>query len=361
MILDLDRLLAVEEPSPDGDRIFHFDVFISHRRFDLPAAFLESLSDLGVIISWDNDLDLRDRRIIHAVSRAMECSRYIALYVSEQYTDSPWCKAEYLSARQFELRFGYSRVLVILESARSTSNLPSALASQPTFLADEPGTATLAAYLISGNSKSKCDQKLLEAKNSSKGHLGPDTDLLETAEQLNLLEQRLQYWLEVGGIPSSVSELGRRTRQVMQLTGTPYTELEDILRDVKRYTLRSTINFAPTEEHTDAALQHLVGIGELVVQAFDNPITRPDADRSSEWLYDFILLPLLLPIMRDSMRRLALAVYRDICLRLETTSLRAHVPVYRMVAEAVALYPGNVDSILHHALVRLLQAEETET
>ncbi|MFJ4452720.1 toll/interleukin-1 receptor domain-containing protein [Pseudomonas sp. NPDC089392] len=358
MIFDIDKLLTMEEPVPEGDRIFHYEVFISHRRFDLPTLFVQTISELGVRVSWDNDFDLRDRRIIHAVSQAMKSSRYILLYVSDQYSDSLWCKAEYLSAIQFEKRFSCSRVLLVLESARATCNIPITLTSHLMFTADDKGMANLAAYVIAENLRSTCDPMLLNACESSKRLLGLDTSLLKLPEQMNILQQRLEYWIEVGGIPQSATELDQRTRDVMNLMGSQFTELESILRDVQRCVLRSTINFVPTEDHSEATLKHLVTIAELVVISFKLPLTCDDSVATAEWLYDLILVPLLLPIISDSTRRRALIAYYDICDQLNRTPERAFVPIYRTVAEAVAFHPGNVDSIINHALVQLLLVGE---
>lgn len=358
MIFDLDKLLTVEKPVPEGDRIFHYEVFISHRRFDLSSPFVQTISELGVRVSWDNDFDLRDRRIIHAVSQALESSRYIMLYVSDHYSDSLWCKAEYLSAIQFEKRFSCSRVLIVLESARATCKIPITLASHPRFSADDKGMANLASHVIAGNLRSTCDAILLDECVSSKRLLGLDINLLELPEQMNILQQRLEYWVGVGGTPQSATERDQRTRKAMKLTGSQFTELEHILRDVQRCTLRSTINFLPTEDHSEATLKHLVAIAELVVISFKLPLTCDDSVATAEWLYQFILIPLLLSIISDSTRRRALAVYNDICDQLEGTSECAFVPIYRIVAEAVAVYPGNVDSIIEHAQVQLLLVEE---
>ncbi|MGQ0591286.1 MAG: toll/interleukin-1 receptor domain-containing protein [Gammaproteobacteria bacterium] len=98
MIVDLDRWLADEQERVAEERVFPHDMFISHRRFDLPADLVDSLSARGANIVWDCDLDLRDRRVMQGVAHAMRRSRFVALYVSERYVDSPWCRAEYLNA-----------------------------------------------------------------------------------------------------------------------------------------------------------------------------------------------------------------------------------------------------------------------
>jgi len=88
MILNLDRWLAVEQERVADGRVFPHDLFISHRRFDLPTDLVDALSTTGVNTVWDCDLDLRDRRVVQGVGRAMRRSRFVALYVSDRYVDS---------------------------------------------------------------------------------------------------------------------------------------------------------------------------------------------------------------------------------------------------------------------------------
>jgi hypothetical protein len=47
MIVDLDRWVADESERESEGSIFPHDMFISHRRFDLPTALVESLSACG--------------------------------------------------------------------------------------------------------------------------------------------------------------------------------------------------------------------------------------------------------------------------------------------------------------------------
>lgn len=79
MIVDLDRWLADEQEHVAEGRAFPHDVFISHRRFDLPIGVVDSLSALGAIVVWDCGLDLRDRRVMQGVAHAMRRSRFVAL------------------------------------------------------------------------------------------------------------------------------------------------------------------------------------------------------------------------------------------------------------------------------------------
>jgi len=85
--LDLDRFLAVSPEPVDPDRIFTFDLFLSHRHYDVPVGLIAAFEEQGVKVAWDLGLDLRDRRIIQAVDRAMSRSRSLALYVSNNYED----------------------------------------------------------------------------------------------------------------------------------------------------------------------------------------------------------------------------------------------------------------------------------
>jgi TIR domain len=48
MIIDLDQWIREEESADLGERMFPHDIFLSHRRFDLPHAWMEGLSESGI-------------------------------------------------------------------------------------------------------------------------------------------------------------------------------------------------------------------------------------------------------------------------------------------------------------------------
>lgn len=152
MIVDLDRWLAGEQKCVAEGRIFPHDMFISHRRFDLPTGLVDSLSVRGANIVWDCDLDLRDRRVMQGVAHAMRRSRFVALYVSDSYVDSPWCRAEYLNALWIEEKFNVPRALVICESEAALSRVPESLHAVHRFALVREGERELAAFVVSGNS-----------------------------------------------------------------------------------------------------------------------------------------------------------------------------------------------------------------
>lgn len=152
MIVDLDRWLADEQEHVAEGRIFPHDVFISHRRFDLPTGMVDSLSVLGANVVWDCDLDLRDRRVMQGVAHAMRRSRFVALYVSDRYVDSPWCRAEYLNALWIEEKFNILRALVICESEAALSRVPENLHIVRRFVLAGEGERELAGFVVSGNS-----------------------------------------------------------------------------------------------------------------------------------------------------------------------------------------------------------------
>lgn len=145
MIYDLDQLIqrdATQEHS--DDRLFAFDLFISHRRFDRPVECIKPLARHDVRAVWDHDLDMRDMRVVHAINRAMQQSRYIGLFVSDGYTDSDWCKAEYLGAVTFEEQYGVSRALVILQLRRGIRRIPPQLRMARRFMMTDAGLTKLA-------------------------------------------------------------------------------------------------------------------------------------------------------------------------------------------------------------------------
>ena len=358
MYFDIDKIIAPDlNAQPEGDRIFSFDLFLSHRQHDSPVRYIESLELLGARVAWDNNLDLRDRRVLLMVSRAMADSRCIALYVSPQYTDSPWCKAEYLTALQSEDRFSIDRMVVILENETATTRVPSPLVTHPRFISNQFGLDATASHVLTANRLSLAGATKLRSLQDVRRSIGLDIELLDVEEKLYLLEQRLRAWLEVGGIPPTAAEKERSIYTAILLANSQFSELEHILREMVDLTLRSFINFAPRQDFSDATLARVVAIGDLVVAAFDESLTRKDAIACSEWMYDFMLLPLLLPISRDCSRLAATETYNALCNRLVHTSQKKFVPIYRTVGKAVGLYPGNAEEIVAHAFQRILIVE----
>ncbi len=53
---------------------------------------------------------------MQGVARAIRRSRFVALWVSNHFVDSPWCRAEYLDALWVEKKYGIPRALVVCEA-----------------------------------------------------------------------------------------------------------------------------------------------------------------------------------------------------------------------------------------------------
>jgi len=96
-ILNLDEMFP--EWQPVTDRVFPCDAFISHKWQD-PASdeLLADLRLLGLEVWHDGHQNLSDQRVIQKVSQALFHSRTVVVCCSGSFDDSPWCRAEYLSA-----------------------------------------------------------------------------------------------------------------------------------------------------------------------------------------------------------------------------------------------------------------------
>ncbi|MHC2148351.1 TIR domain-containing protein [Pseudomonas sp. 210_17 TE3656] len=348
-LLDLDELLQqANQAGEDNDRRFARDVFISHRQSDKPIEFIQRLKTCGVQVAWDLDLDLRDRRVIKAISRLMSTSYSLVLYVSSTFEDSLWCKAEYLSALQSEQDGAPTRVMVVLQNEQARERVPPVLSAAPCYLATD--TDALVGVLLEGNSKVADPLKV------SVSVLQLNEAVLSTEEILNLLEQRLEYWVESAGDLVNVGEDEKRLAYVLEHTGQPYTELEDILRDVKNCAVgRDEVYTRPL---SIISLQRLVCIGQRVAHCLADDTASHSAAASRVWIYGLMLCPLLCAVLNDTTRQSALQVYESICQQLENSPEAVFVPVYRHVAERVVLDPENIENILLEAMVEYLPAYE---
>jgi hypothetical protein len=231
MIVDLDRWLAPEQEHVPEARVFPNDLFISHRRFDLPTGLVDALSAWGANVVWDRDLDLRDRRVMQGVGRAMRRSRFVALYVSDRYVDSPWRRAEYLNALWIEEKYNIPRALVICDSEAALSRVPETLQAVRRFALAQAGGYELAAFVVAGNSVGNATAEGLRHRVPNE-RLAQDVGLLSLDEQLNLLEQRTLFWAERGMAEIHVSEKERAVVHLTQLMSDPLSECEKIFRDV---------------------------------------------------------------------------------------------------------------------------------
>ncbi len=355
MIIDLDQWIHEEESADLGERVFPHDIFLSHRRFDLPHAWVESLSESGVRTVWDCDLELRDRRVMHAIARAMRRSRYVALFVSDFYVDSPWCRAEYLSALTVEEKYKVPRALVIAQSEVAAERVPIELRHQQQYLATQTGATALAALVSRGN-RTGLDPRLEAAiRQVPSDILSPRVDLLTIEEHLNILEQRLAYWVQSEEPVINVSSQARAAHELMNTIGEPYSEIEDIIREVRNLVLERGPAFKPRVGIGETELRRVASIAALVVASYSKPSKFAAARVSESWLYDFLLKPLLLAVSHENTRESAVVSYRKLCEEMVSGSEAEKISVYLGVLEAVTLGDRDIESLVRQATVSLLQ------
>lgn len=348
MLVDLDRWLAAEQEHIADGRVFAHDIFISHRRYDLPMTMVEALSAHGANVIWDCDLDLCDRRVMQGVSRAMRRSRFISLYVSDRFIDSPWCRAEYLNARWVEDSYNISRLLVICESNAALNLIPQALQGCAIFNLSQACERELAALVVSGNSiGDHAANGLLRRVPSER--LAYNVSLLSSDEQLNILEQRALFWLEQGPPKINLAEKERASRQLTQLMGDPITESEIIFREVCSLVFESRVSACRRSGITQNELVRVVNMARAVLEGYLRSAGR-ELRGLDKWAYDFILKPLLLAVELKDTRREAVPIYRTLCSALLCGEHAHEVAIYLRVLEAVEEGQNVASAISNHRL-----------
>ncbi len=355
MIVDLDRWLATEQEGVAEGRIFPHDMFISHRRFDFPTGLVDALSARGANPVWDCDLDLRDRRVMQGVARAMRRSRFVALYVSDRYVDSPWCRAEYLNALWIEEKYKIPRALVICESDTALSRVPESLQAARRFLLAEAGEHELAAFVVFENSVGNTTAEGLRHRVPNE-RLAQDVGLLSLDEQLNLLEQRTLFWSERGTTEINFAEIERATVHLTQLMSDDLTEAEKVFRDVctvvfdARASDRRRFGIGPQE------LTRVIHMARAVAAGYSQPTRGAELRGLDKWAYDFVLKPLLLAVELDETRSEAARTYRALCAALRPGPFGHEVPVYLNVLEAVEAQRQDVASAVSNHRIALYDA-----
>ena len=351
--LDLDKFLA-DLPAPaDPDRLFAFDLFVSHRNYDSPVGLISALEREGVKVTWDRGLDLRDRRVIHAVDREMSQSRSLALYVSSTYEESLWCRAEYLSALHIGKRANAPVVLTLIESEAARKKLPPDLRCAETYTVSPEGLATLAKILRARNKR--MDNPISKFLRTN-GWLTVDTKLLARSEQLKLLRERLEFWVEHSDDLTNMSSKEMKVKILTIFMGEPLTELEIILREaagiVTLPSPSSRPRFAPGL--CDADWQVFVDLAELTSRAA-MPHLSHFWKASEEWLWDFLLKPLVGAIQREETAKRAAAAYHLICEQIRSEpKLRLYLDVLQEVSSGASC----ADKYWTRFEVRLYRAHE---
>jgi TIR domain len=356
MTIDLDQLFVDEEEVVSESRVFPHDLFISHRRFDSSLEMVEALSTHKISVVWDCNLDLRDRRVMQCIARAMRRSRFVGLYVSNGYQDSPWCRAEYLNALWVEAKYKIQRTLVISESSQSLSNVPKCLRAAPTFVANEVGR--IAQFLASGNLPGENSAAERLRREVPAERLSQDAELLSFDERLNILEQRMLFWAENGNEGISFSKKDDAAKTLAALLSDPIIEPEIIFREVSAIVFTRGLNSDRRPGIGDAEFCRVVSMVECMAACYSIPARAPDLTGIDKWAYDFILKPLLLAAEHGATRATAAATYRVMCSVLCLGPFRHEVPVYLSVLAAVESGRQNVRSAVHSHRVELIEAAE---
>lgn len=295
MLIDLDKAIAEEEFPSRSDRLFPYEIFLSHRRHDIPHDTLRTLRKLDVRISWDNDLDLRDRRVSQRVARAMRLSRYIVRFVSDQYDDSPWCRAEYLNGLWVERMFGLVRSVTLCQSPVAARRVPLALADSKTFIA--PGDLPqLARFARTGNLLDEDKTLARRFGRVPRNRLSQSEEELTTKECLNLLEQRLEFWQAASVSRIALSEREKNSRDLSSMLGDPITELEVIFRDVLRIIVVPGMSLVRRENIGVAELQCLTRMAQVVESAYASDAHLEELRSFEPRLYELLLKPMLLAV-----------------------------------------------------------------
>lgn len=355
MIVDLDQWIHAEDEASLGGRVFVHDLFISHRRFDLPQEFVSRLRNLDTQVIWDCDLDLRDRRVMHAVGRAMRRSRFVALFVSNNYADSPWCAAEYQSALSIEQRFNVPRALVVLESEHAIDRIPRPMANQRQFHSNGDGVSVLSEFVKAANQAADESPQTKTLRRLPGEQLAPRIDLLAVEEHLNILEQRLAWWSESEMPQPNSSDQERASYKLMEGIGNSYSEVEDIVRGVRECILEKGPTFRKRDGVTQPALRRVVSIASIIASAFAGARTKEETQASAEWLYDFLLKPLLLAVASGELHNEAVSAYRAICAALNAGFQSENVPTYLRVLDAVIENGGDIESIVRKGTLWLIE------
>lgn len=357
MIVDLDRWLAAEQERAQDGRVFAHDMFISHRRFDLPNSLIAALSADGAHPVWDCDLDLRDGRVMQGVARAMRRSRFVALWVSNHFVDSPWCRAEYLNALWVEEKYGIPRALVVCESETAVSRIPDTLRRVRQFVMTSAGRSKLARFIVSENSVgTEAAHDLFRRVPHER--LVQDVGILSLDEQLNLLEQRALFWVERGTAEIHRSAKERATVGLTQLMSDPLTEVETIFREMRSIVFESRASDCRGPEIGRQELSRVVAMSRAVADGYRHSTRAGEMQGVDKWAYDFVLKPLLLAVELEDTRAEAASVYRDVCSSLRRGAYAHEVPVYLSVLEAVEMQNQDVASAISHHRVALYDVHD---
>jgi hypothetical protein len=325
MIINLDKYLFQTEPFDLCGRFFTHDIFISHRQSDSPKKIIKHLNKIGVNIVWDNMMNTNDRRVTHAVHQALTNSRYIGLYISNNFSDSPWCKAEYLNGLRIENEYGIDRVVVLLETASAEESIPENLKSNTFYTMSDSGIQSLAKWLLDNNNENEPSKRLRELPNHYKGL---NSDLLTLEERLNLLNQRLSYYVKGNRLIFNESNPSKQAKQLSLIIGNEITEFEIILRDFFRLISPRLQSEQKDLNLTRSELSYILKIARLFERSYSNPNILEEMRQAEKWFLDFLFKPLLCIVRSPKVGRSAAKIYRNICENLKEGECSKEVPIY---------------------------------
>jgi hypothetical protein len=111
--MDLDAPFLPDEWTPAyGSRIFEFDGFISHRRADGSVVLQAALAALDVRTWHDGDADIRSRLVQDNVATALRHSRILVAFITPNFAESPWTRAEVTLAARSAAQAGCEGIVV---------------------------------------------------------------------------------------------------------------------------------------------------------------------------------------------------------------------------------------------------------
>lgn len=357
MLIDLDQFFVQQREIPQG-RLYPYDLFLSHRRHDIPRSLIGRLKKAGANVVWDNNLDIRDRRVEHAVGRAIAQSRYIGLYVSGNYDDSPWCRAEYQGALKIESAYKLVRVIVILNSDVAAPRIPEALRKQPRFLASEAGITRLSKFVVEGNSLNSEDVDEGLFRRLPRDWLHPNFSSLSLDERLYILEQRANYLAMGEQEMPNKSDMEKKGDSLTILLQEPLTEWEILARALNDLVFRMGATILGINQQMDeVAAARIVSIAENFLAAYNSGLHAIDLRWAEKWFYDFLLKPILIAVRNASTAARASWVYRCLCERMKDGGYAYEVPIY---LDVLSLVENGMDigSAVSQSKVAFVQANE---
>jgi len=258
-----------------------------------------------------------------------------------------------LSAEDIGRRANTTVVLAIIESEAARSNVPPELKNVEALAAAPGELATLAETLRARNKPTEHLDELdpvCEFLRRNNGRwLRANTGLLARSEQLKLLRERLEFWIERPDGLTNIFEKVIKTQNLSILMQQPIFEFEIILRGAKDIVALRGMTPRFHSGLCDADWQQFVDLAELAAQVGDKPHLSRYWEANEAWLLDFLLKPLLGAVLHKDTAARASAAYRLLCGHIRTADTRKEARVYldvlREVSSAVLIDDQYWDSV----------------